>query len=291
MTTTFIPGGLVPVADTVSFADAERLALVGFLAGSWGLTGQAYTMDSRLFSAWCTSHGGLFAVRRVDIECHTRELEALGRARAIVARRMYMFTGFYPYAEQEGLIERSPAVHVRRPRLDYESHATALDHNELSARLVAAGLAGPIEHALVRLVALNGLRISEALGANVADLGLERGHRTITVVRKVARSSRCPSVHASPAPSTSLSATASTDPSSSPRQDSAVEPRAWPTAERRAGLVEVADLVVRLSRFTLSRFPAFNSSGAGGGGRSRPPLQRSQLPVQALALGRVGSHP
>ena len=29
---------------------------------------------------------------------------------------------FYRYAEEEGLIEHSPAVHVRRPRLDYESH-------------------------------------------------------------------------------------------------------------------------------------------------------------------------
>jgi hypothetical protein len=33
-----------------------------------------------------------------------------------------------------------PAAHVRRPQLDYESHATALDRNELGALLVAAGL-------------------------------------------------------------------------------------------------------------------------------------------------------
>src|SRR5438309_2199381 len=31
---------------------------------------------------------------------------------------------------------------------------------------------------------LNGLRISEALGANIEALGLERGHRTLTVTRK-----------------------------------------------------------------------------------------------------------
>lgn len=46
----------------------------------------------------------------------------------------------YRDAEQEGLLERSPAAHVRRPRLDYESHATGLDRNELGALLVAAGL-------------------------------------------------------------------------------------------------------------------------------------------------------
>jgi site-specific recombinase XerD len=185
MTTTLIPGELVPVADTVLFADAERLALVGFLAGYRGLTRRAYTVDLRLFTAWCTSHGlVLFDVRRVDIECYARELESLGRTRSTVARRLCTLAGFYKYSEQEGLIERSPAVHVRRPRLDYESHAAALDRNELGALLVAAGLAGPVQHALVSLLALNGLRISEALGANIADLGLERGHRTITVVRK-----------------------------------------------------------------------------------------------------------
>ncbi len=36
----------------------------------------------------------------------------------------------------------------------------------------------------VLLLALNGLRISEALGANIEQLGLERGHRTLVVHRK-----------------------------------------------------------------------------------------------------------
>jgi integrase/recombinase XerD len=36
----------------------------------------------------------------------------------------------------------------------------------------------------VALLALNGLRISEALAADVSDLGQERGHRTLTVDRK-----------------------------------------------------------------------------------------------------------
>jgi integrase/recombinase XerD len=37
---------------------------------------------------------------------------------------------------------------------------------------------------VISLLAINGLRISEALGADVDDLGLERGHRTLTVLRK-----------------------------------------------------------------------------------------------------------
>jgi integrase/recombinase XerD len=73
---------------------------------------------------------------------------------------------------------------VRRPRLDCESHATGLDRNELGALLVAAGLGPPSEHALISLLALNGLRVSEATGADIEALGIERGHRTLVITRK-----------------------------------------------------------------------------------------------------------
>ena len=71
--------------------------------------------------------------------------------------------------------------------MDYESHAVALDRNELGALLVAAGLGPPAEHSLISLLALNGLRISEATGAAIEHLGLERGHRTLTITRKGAK--------------------------------------------------------------------------------------------------------
>jgi hypothetical protein len=52
-----------------AFADAERLALAGFLAGYRGLTRDAYTLDLRQFTAWCRARSlNLFAVRRSDIE-------------------------------------------------------------------------------------------------------------------------------------------------------------------------------------------------------------------------------
>ena len=68
--------------------------------------------------------------------------------------------------------------------MDYESHAVALDRNELGALLVAAGLGPPVGHALISLLALNGLRVSEATGADIEHLGLERGLRTLTITRK-----------------------------------------------------------------------------------------------------------
>jgi site-specific recombinase XerD len=140
-----------------AFTDAERLALAGFAAGYRGLTREAYALDLRQFTTWCRARSlALFAVRRADIEGFARELEARGRAGATVTRRLCTIAGFYKYAVEEELLEHSPAAHVRRPRVDYESHAVALDRNELGALLVAAGLGPPVEHALISLLALNG---------------------------------------------------------------------------------------------------------------------------------------
>ncbi len=162
-----------------AFTDPERLALAGYLAGYRGLTREAYALDLRQFTTWCRIRSlPLFAVRRADIESFARDLETLGRARATVTRRLSTIAGFYKYAVEEELLDHSPAAHVRRPRVDYESHAVALDRNELGALLVAAGLGPPVEHALISLLALNGLRVSEATGADIEHLGLERqgGH-------------------------------------------------------------------------------------------------------------------
>jgi site-specific recombinase XerD len=142
-----------------AFTDAERLALAGFLGGYRGLTREAYALDLRQFTNWCRTRSlVLFAARRADIESFARDLEARGRARATVTRRMCTIAGFYKYAVEEELLEHSPAAHVRRPRVDYESHAIALDRDELGALLVAAGLGASAEHALISLLALNGLR-------------------------------------------------------------------------------------------------------------------------------------
>jgi integrase/recombinase XerD len=68
--------------------------------------------------------------------------------------------------------------------VDYEWHATALDRNEVGVLLVAGGLGAAVEHALISSLALNGLRVSEATGAVIEHLGLERGHRTLVIIRE-----------------------------------------------------------------------------------------------------------
>ncbi len=84
--TATIPSSAVVPANPV-FNEPEQLALAGFLASYSGLTREAYMLDLRQFTTWCHQHDlRLFTVRRADIECFARDLEAKGRARSTVSR-------------------------------------------------------------------------------------------------------------------------------------------------------------------------------------------------------------
>jgi len=111
-------------------------------------------------------------------------MEAEGRMRSTVARRLSTLASFYRYCHVEGLVARDPAANPRRPKVDHESRTLGLDRNELGALLVQTGLGTARDHALVTSLAMNGLRISEALNADLTDLDAERGHRTLRIVRK-----------------------------------------------------------------------------------------------------------
>jgi len=143
------------------------MAGLGFLAGYWGCTRASYATDLRLFATWChEGHLTLFSVKRAHIELVGRWMEDSGRMRSTVAQRLSTLASFYRFWAQAQLVERIPALHLRRPRMDYESRTLGLDRNELGAFLVQAGLGSAHDHAPASLLALNGSLIPEALGTN-----------------------------------------------------------------------------------------------------------------------------
>jgi integrase/recombinase XerD len=183
--------GLALVANS----QLQRL-LAAFLVGYEGHTRVAYARDLADWLAFCDRHGvEPLAAHRAHVDAYARELaEVQGRARSTVARRLSALTGFYGYALDDGLIDRSPLARVRRPKVADDSQTTGLDRDQLRAMLAAARQraatgAGQSRRdlALVTLLAHNGLRIGEALAADIEDLGTERGHRTLRITRKGSR--------------------------------------------------------------------------------------------------------
>lgn len=116
--TTTVPSTDLVVSVEPLFTQEVRIALAGFLAGYSGLTRDAYALDLRMFTAWYQQHGlQLFQARRADIECFGRDMEARGRARATIARRLCTIAGFYQLRRREGIARAltrrpHPAAHA-----------------------------------------------------------------------------------------------------------------------------------------------------------------------------------
>jgi integrase/recombinase XerD len=176
----------VPVPDDVgsSLRIADDLA-AAFLAGYGPATREAYARDLHVWGEFLMVIGvEVLGAQRVHVDAFARRSEDEGVAPATIARRLSALSGFYAYALDENLIARSPVARVRRPRVSDESPRLGVDRTEMRGLLDAAHASGLRDHALACLLVLNGLRVSETMAADVADLAYERGHRTIKLRRK-----------------------------------------------------------------------------------------------------------
>jgi site-specific recombinase XerD len=174
------------VVEPASILRSASDVAVAFLLGYSDRTRAAYGDDLRSWFAWCADHGvDPIQATRAHVDAYCRQLaEMEGCSSATVARRLSALSGFYRYALSEELVARNPVAQVRRPKVGTETISTGLDKEELTALIAAAEADGPRVHALVLLLGLNGLRISEALSAKVTDLSSERGHRVLRITRK-----------------------------------------------------------------------------------------------------------
>jgi site-specific recombinase XerD len=161
------------------------MARNGFLVGFKPATRASYADGLKQWFSWCASVDlDPLQAQRPHIELWGRYLEEERRLNpSTVAHRLVTLRSFYRYCEDEGYVDRSPANRVRLPRLGSDSSTHGMTRQEIMAFL-AASERNPVQHALVCLLLLNGLRISEACGADIEDLGVEGGHRTLRISRK-----------------------------------------------------------------------------------------------------------
>ena len=176
---------LAPLTDLPREQLAAALA-TRYLLGYSGNTRAAYARDLADFFTWC-QHVGTdpLTVTRSTVDLYARDLtERRSKSPATAARRLSTLSGFYRYAVSEDVLTRNPLEHVKRPKRLEDSPTLGLDRAEARQLLTAAAEHSPRARALVTLLLHDGLRVSEALAADVTDLAGVRGHRTLTVTRK-----------------------------------------------------------------------------------------------------------
>jgi site-specific recombinase XerD len=171
--------------DLVS-RDPLKLAIAGYLSRYRGSTLRDFTTDLRVYLDWC-DRNSLHPLRalRGHVELYVRWLEQTGWATSTISRRVTVVAGFYKYAALDDLIAKDPAVSVERPKVNRdEQHRPFLNTLEFGQLLQGARKMGPTETALVSLLGLSGLRISEACSLNVESMQVEQGYDTIRFMGK-----------------------------------------------------------------------------------------------------------
>ncbi|WP_248960141.1 tyrosine-type recombinase/integrase [Sphaerisporangium perillae] len=156
-------------------------------------TRDAYRRDIRLWFTYCARtrldplemkvrHAELYARWMVEQAAEDDEKPPTKRT---VARRMSVASAWYRYLIKNDAATRNPFAEADRPKVARKQPETvALTRAEAHALIEAAdadhGPARLRTAALIRLLQL-GIRVTEAVNAQIDDLGYSRGYRTLRV--------------------------------------------------------------------------------------------------------------
>ncbi|MGH3352304.1 MAG: tyrosine-type recombinase/integrase [Nocardioides sp.] len=179
---------LHPLIDAPRESQAVILAQRYLLSFDAAHTRRAYGRDLKDWFGWCQLlHLDPLEANRAAVDGYARHLATRPdkpAKPATISRRMSTLSGYYKYALAETVIEKNPLEHVKRPSTPADSPTLGLDRGEAKALLAAASDHSLRSQALVTLLLHDGLRINEALGADLEDLGSVRGHHTLSIIRK-----------------------------------------------------------------------------------------------------------
>lgn len=184
-----VPG---PSPCTMSVSARPSVAIDGPFGGyaaAWleeypASTASSYLCDLSDFLEHCEKEGiEATEAKRGDIARYLGVLPSRGMAPASIARRASGLSSFYAYLVATGLITSSPTAGLRRPRHKGSSRL-GLDLEELARILGAARMRDMGTWCLVALMAMAGLRVSEACGLCVGDLRHEAGRPVVVARRK-----------------------------------------------------------------------------------------------------------
>lgn len=210
---TLVAGMPALPADDGSRYSPRRLTVAWLLEAESPHTEKAHSRDLDVFLRWCDRERlDPLTARPTDLSQFRvwRESSAADgkpAAASTVARALASISSWYSHlvANTDGAVARNPAAAVKRPAVNRHTSTTAgLTLDEVDALLAAADaqvaaraaaanrtMTGRINHlaalrdrALLRLLADLGLRISEALDRDLADLSNNAGHRTLRYVGK-----------------------------------------------------------------------------------------------------------
>ena len=173
------------LAHTTPLAETARSVFLDrYTGGTRGL----YELDLRIWFSWCQANRlDPLEARRPHLEAFGQWLMSVrGNSPRSAARRLQTLRGFYRLAAADELIDRDPTVMLRLPKWEADPDRIAwLDRFQMGALLRAAEATSPAHHALVALMGMLGLRVSEACQVYIEDYAAdELGYRVLRIIGK-----------------------------------------------------------------------------------------------------------
>lgn len=183
--TLIVEGVIVPADSQQRRARAEIFAMAFLTRYRVEHTRESYAIALRQWFAWCAEHDiEPLDAKRMHIELFARELEMTGRKVSTVAGKLNVLASFYRYAVIDEVIERNPMLNVSRPKIQRTSTTLGLSRPEFADFLKASEQYPARDQALVCLLGLNGMRVSEVVGIDIEDLDRYQGQRVVRILRK-----------------------------------------------------------------------------------------------------------
>ncbi len=141
-------------------------------------TSSSYLRDVRQYLQWLEGRGiPAEAASRGELEAYTGALFSQGKSAATVTRCLASLKSFYRYLLREGVVAENPANRLDHVRVERKL-PQILTSQEAALFLAQPDVGEPKgcrDKAMLELLYATGIRVSEIIGLNVADVNLERG--------------------------------------------------------------------------------------------------------------------
>ena len=150
-------------------------------------TRAAYRSDLDSFGRWCAQQGSIpLTADTTTLVAFQAAREAAGDSDSTIRRKWSALSSFYDFAVRRDATDANPALGVDRPRVASGDPSPTLRLTAqavASYRAVAAAL-DPRLDALVALLVVDGLKVSEALALDISDVSGKAPTVSVTVRRR-----------------------------------------------------------------------------------------------------------
>jgi integrase/recombinase XerD len=167
-----------PTRTSLSIEQATEIWLSRYTSAN---TRAAYSADLRTFFAWFADAPSALHATPAELTAFMSERVASGASSATVARQFAALRAFYGAACELGLRAENPFG--LRPHAPAVASGTDVLTPDEATRLLATAALDPRTAVLVRLLLDEGMRLSEILGLDHADVSGSRHAKRVRIVR------------------------------------------------------------------------------------------------------------